>query len=130
MLDKLARRLLQPINTSVISILGVFNVLFGTWMLLPFSVLGIPAFMPEWAIGTITLGVGASIVLGSAKESYPLLATGCAMGSIAWIVGTVLSISIDWHTPAWIFSLMIALYCAFVYINISVNSKHLIAGKK
>jgi|SRR5215203_140440 len=123
MLDRLARRLLEPINTSVISILGIFNILFGIWMLLPFPSLGLPAFLAEWAVGIVALGIGGLIVTGSAKESYYLLGAGCALGSFAWVIGTVMSFSLDWKSPAWIFAFMIALYCTFVYINISVNSK-------
>lgn len=132
MWDKLARRLLQPINTSVISILGFFNCLLGLWVMLPFDSLGEykMTIFPEGILGFLTLSVGVTILIGSIKENFNLLATGSVMAFIYWFTMTITLVISNWKSPAWIVGLMIAFYSGFVYANVSVNSKVLISHKK
>jgi len=123
MLDNLARRLLEPVNTSVISILGLFNLLFGIWLLLPFDsiVLSSP-YLSEWGIGAITTLIGILILIGSIFERLFPLSTGTLIGFCFWIAVTGVVLLTRWQSPGWIFALMIALYCLFVNLNIRINS--------
>jgi hypothetical protein len=128
MLDSLARRLLLPINTSVIGILGMFNVLLGFWIVLPFRSLGqnySSEFFPEWFLGSTTLAIGALIVYGAFKENLKILSIGTVVGFFFWFVAMVLLLITHWASPGWIVGLMIAAYCGFVHLNISVNNKNL-----
>lgn len=132
MFDALAKRLLQPINTSVISILGMFNVLVGIWIALPFTSIGkeySTTFIPELGLGLVLAIVGTCVVLGSAKENYVLLSIGCAMGFILWLILMVLILVYSWRSPDWLVCFMISSYSGFVYSNISVNSKNLLNKK-
>lgn len=133
MWDKLAQRMLQPINTSVISILGFFDCLLGVWIILPFTSLKdnyTTLHFPEWLIGVVTFLIGATILAGSIKESFKLLATGSALAFVYWFVITVLLFINNWSSPGWIIGLMVAFYSGFVYANLSVNSKNLLNKMK
>lgn len=133
MLDKLARRLLQPINTSVISILGMFNALLGIWIMLPFDSLDpryVSSIAPEWFVGVITLLVGILIVAGSAKESFTLLTAGTVVGFIFWFTAMVLMVVANWRSPDWLVAFLISSYSGFVYANVSVNSRNLLNKKE
>lgn len=125
MLDRMARRMLGPINTAAISILGLFNVLLGTWILLPFDSLGLGALFPEWLIGVMLIIVGMLITVGSSLEKRKLLVIGASSSFYYWFVATVGAVLVSWQNTAWIFSVMIACYSAFVAINLKVNRKNL-----
>lgn len=126
MLDKVAKRMLSPINTAGISILGFFNLLMGLWIALPFNSLGIsPGSMPEVVVGFLMLVIGTFIVAGSVKENYIALSIGSRSSFYYWFLATVSSLLLAWWNPAWIFSLMIMAYSMFVAANIKVNRKNL-----
>lgn len=128
MLDKLAKRMLQPVNTSVTSIMGAFNALLGFWLLLPFSSLsGRLAYgdVIELALGLITFIMGLCILVSSVREKLRILSIASLAGSIFWIAATGLSLYINWKSSGWIFTIMIASYHGFVGLNIRVNIKNL-----
>lgn len=125
MLDKMAKRMLGPINTAGISILGAFNMLLGLWIMLPFDSLGLGAMFPEWSIGLTLIIVGVLITVGSVIEKYVLLAIGASTSFYYWFFATVGAVLVSWQNTAWIFSLMIACYSAFVAANVKVNRKNL-----
>lgn len=125
MLDKLAKRLLQPVNTSVISILGVFNFLLGIWLLLPFHSISeqfASKYLPEWELGVIVLAIGLLILIGSIREKLKILSYGTLIGFSFWIATTGVALYYVWQSPLWIFALMIGLYCGFINVNIRVNT--------
>lgn len=125
MLDKFADRLLQPVNTSVISILGMFNTLLGIWLLLPFdSIAGqfSSPYMPEWLLGVVVLVIGIAILYSSIAGKAKLLSFAALLGFSFWIAVTGVGLSFDWRSPGWIFGLMIAMYCGFCSVNIRINS--------
>jgi NhaP-type Na+/H+ or K+/H+ antiporter len=126
-LDRLAERLLQPVNTSVISILGVFNILFGFWITLPFRSFDVDYdLLPELFLGPSTMFVGLIIVYASFKENMDILRIGTGAGFFEWVALMGVFIYMDWRSPWWIVALMIGSYCGFVYTNLKVNSNNLL----
>jgi hypothetical protein len=126
MMDRLARRLLAPVNTSVISIMGVFNVLLGFWLVLPFDSLNkYHQGYLELFIGVILLIIGSTILFGTIKEHLPVLSRGALVGFMFWITVTGLAIYVNWKGSDWIFTLMIAVYHGFVGVNLWVNLNNL-----
>lgn len=125
MFDKMAKRLLQPVNTSVISIMGVFNLLLGTWLVLPFKSLGKYEESIELSIGAILITIGAIIVYGALRERISTLGTGAIVGFIFWIIATGLAVATRFTSTDWIFTLMISVYHGFVGLNILVNNRNL-----
>lgn len=127
MLDKLAKRLLQPVNTSVISIMGVFDFVLGFWLILPFNSLSsqYPIGFPEWIIGFITLFIGVLIVFGAVRERLQILSIGALVGFLFWLIATGLAMTTRIESPAWIFTIMISIYHFFVGVNIRVNYSNL-----
>lgn len=124
MLDKLAKRLLQPVNTSVISIMGVFNSLLGIWLLMPFKSLNKYPANLELSIGSVLLVIGGCILFGALRERLAALCTGAIAGFLFWIMGTGIALT-NWKSTDWIFTLMIAVYHGFVGLNILVNNRNL-----
>lgn len=125
MFDNLAKRMLQPVNTSVISIMGVFNLLLGFWLILPFKSLGKYEQSIEFSVGAILFTIGAIIVYGALRERISTLGTGAIVGFIFWIIATGLAVVTHFTSTDWIFTLMIAVYHGFVGLNILVNNHNL-----
>lgn len=128
-LDKIAERLLQPINTSVISILGMFSVFLGVWLTLPFDSLsselvGGKSYY-EWIIGIFMIIPGMTIVLGALKDKMRVLTLGTGAGFYVWFGLMVLTLILNWQSGWWIVALMIAIYCGFVHLNLRVNRNNL-----
>lgn len=125
MFDKMAKRMVGPINTAGVSILGAFNVLLGAWVLLPFDSLGVSDMLPEWIIALGLIIIGLFITVGSINERYRLLTIGSNASFYYWFLSTVGALLVSWQNTAWIFSAMIACYSAFVAVNFKVNHKNL-----
>lgn len=123
MLEKMASRMLSPINTAAVSILGLFNVLMGIWIALPFD--SMDGSLPEIYYGIALAGIGISILVGSIKERYVILAIGTRLSYYIWFLTMLASLWDNWHNPLWIVSLMIACYGLFVATNIKVNRNNL-----
>jgi hypothetical protein len=126
MLDKLARRLLQPVNTSVVSIMGIFNTLLGFWLVLPMKSLNkYDGQALEVGIGSVTLIIGIFILWGAISERIPVLIIGSMTGAIFWVMASGLAITTNWRATDWIFTFMIATYHGFVGLNMIVNNRNL-----
>lgn len=125
MFDKTASKMLSPINTMAVSILGMFNILMGIWISLPFdSILFINNF-PEWIIASIMLIIGYFIVSGSLRQIYRTLLVGTQLSFYFWFLSIGGLLYAQWQNPVWIVALMIAMYSAFVAVNIKVNKDNL-----
>ena len=126
MLDKTAGRMLHPINTMAVSILGLFNILLGIWISLPFDAMNdVSNTFPEWLISAFMLIIGSFIISGSFKEVYRTLIVGTQMSFYFWFLSVGGLLYSNWHDPAWIVALMIAAYSLFVAVNIKVNKDNL-----
>lgn len=123
MFEKIAARMLSPLNTAGVSILGMFNALMGLWVTLPFD--SMDGNFPEIYYGLLLLSAGIAITVGSIKEIYNILAIGTRLSYYLWFLTMLGSLYVNWHDPFWIVSLMIALYGLFVATNIKVNRNNL-----
>lgn len=125
MFDKTASKMLSPINTMAVSILGMFNILLGIWISLPFdSILFVNNF-PEWIISSMMLIIGYFIVSGSLRQIYRTLLVGTQLSFYFWFLSIGGLLYAQWQNPMWIVALMIAMYSAFVSVNIKVNRDNL-----
>jgi len=125
MLDKTAKKMLSPINTAGISILGIFNIFLGIWISLPFDALHHVNGLPEWIIASILLVIGSFILSGSMGDKYRTLLIGTQLSFYAWFLSVGGLIYTDWQSVLWIIALMIAVYSLFVSVNIKVNRENL-----
>lgn len=126
MFEKTANRMLHPINTMGVSILGLFNVLLGIWICLPFDAMNdVSNSFPEWLISALMLIIGSFILSGSLKETYTTLVIGSQLSFYFWFLSVGGLIYSNWHDPSWIVALMIAAYSLFVAVNIKVNKDNL-----
>ncbi len=125
MWEKAASKMLSPINTMAVSILGFFNILVGIWISLPFDSLLFVSNFPEWIIASIMMVVGYFITAGSLGQKYRTLVLGTQMSFYLWSLTMVALLFVQWQNPMWIVSLMISLYSAFVALNIKVNRDNL-----
>jgi hypothetical protein len=125
MLDKFAQRLLSPINTAGIGILGIFNILMGIWISLPFDALSFIFLGPEWIVASVLLVVGSFILSGTMKENRKILLIGAQSSFYSWFLSVGGLIYLSWQSPIWIVALMIAAYSMFVAVNIKVNKDNL-----
>ncbi len=125
MFDGIARKMLSPINTMAVSILGFFNLLLGLWIALPFDSLPMASSFPEWIVSAGMLIVGAFIVSGSLGEVYRTLIIGTQLNFYYWFLAMGGLLFFNWHDPSWIVALMLASYSLFVAVNIKVNKGNL-----
>lgn len=120
--------MLQPINASTTVILGVFTILWGGWLLAPWSVFGTaPLFEglrdlgPEWAWGIFAVIAGVAVVYGALRPSYGSLMRGTGAAGAFWLcIGLNLFIA-DWQNTGGLTYLFIATYSWFAYLNVKVN---------
>lgn len=137
--EKLAKALLLPINPAVVVLLGIYTMLWGFWVANPFwSVFGTAALFsalenmwilqalsipaePFW--GTIAIFCGAITTYGAYKRSYKPLIRGSTIIGWHWFMIAILYFMGDWHNTGGITALLMAIYGAFLYVNIRVNYK-------
>lgn len=127
-MSKIIMDILRPINTAAIMILGVFTVLWGFWVINPWwdvfsraAVYQYMEFMPELYWGGVAILAGSAMIYGVAKSSYRSLTTGALTGFLHWIVIAVFFFAGDWQNTGGVTYLMVAVYCAFIYLNLRVN---------
>jgi hypothetical protein len=132
--ENLAENLLQPINPSLIIVLGIYTILWGLWVVNPFwtvfthsplySVLSIGG---EYVWGGIVLASGLLITRGATKPSYLNLILGSAVGFLTWLTIGIFYLLGDWASTGGITALTFATYSLLVYLNIKVNKTYFIA---
>lgn len=125
MFDKTASKMLSPINTMAVSILGFFNILLGLWISLPFDSLIFSQGFPEWTIASVMMIIGYFIASGSIGQRYRALLIGTQLSFYFWFLSIGGLLYLQWQSPIWIVALMISMYSAFVAINIKVNRENL-----
>jgi hypothetical protein len=121
--------LFKPINKAAISIMGVFTVLWGLWVANPMwavftqaPIFHIMAFLaPEWAWGIAAILVGITMLWGVFKMQYRPLIFGARSGFYFWIFASITFFIGDWKNTGGITLLMIALYCGYIALNLSIN---------
>lgn len=130
-LKRMLREILQPINTAAVMILGVFTVLWGLWVAAPWWDVFTRAaafqyflIMPEWIWGFIAISAGSAMIHGVMRSSYKSLTTGAMVGFVHWFVICVFFFAGDWQNVGGVTYMMIAVYCAFIWLNMRVNKKN------
>jgi hypothetical protein len=125
---KIAEKLLAPINTSLISILGLFHTWTGLWLALPWRSFGKIytdiLFMPEWAIGLILFSIGVTMLYGALKVNLTALLYSTTAGYLFWLPVSTVLVYANPSGISWIASFIFAVYCFMVNLNIRVNKKH------
>lgn len=122
------RAMLKPVNTAAISILGFATIIWGAWIANPFWTVFDRAqlyswmnIMPEWVWGTIAIIVGIFMIYGVAKRSFSRLLFGAGLGFYHWLIIGIMYFGGDWQNTGGVISMMLATYCAFIWLNLKVN---------
>lgn len=121
----------KPINTAAISLMAVYTILWGFWVGNPFWDVFEQSTMydkmsvafPEAAWGTFALLIGIGMLLGVVVNSKRSLSWGSFVGFMHWLVISGLYVWSDWQNTAGLTGLMVAVYCAYIYLNIKINLK-------
>lgn len=125
--------MLKPVNTAAIIILGIYTTLWGLWVANPFWTVfdQAPLFnlmntlAPEWAWGLVALCIGILMIYGVLRHSYRSLTTGALVGYFHWFIIAIMYFGGDWQNTGGITALIISLYCAFIWLNITKNRGNL-----
>jgi hypothetical protein len=114
--------------------MGVFTVLWGLWVGNPFwetfdeakQYHWLQQVAPEWLWGSIALVAGTIMIYGVIRDSFKSLSIGSLVGTLFWgVIATGYYIG-DWEDTAGLTKTMIALYCAFIWLNIRMNRDRLV----
>lgn len=81
--------------------------------------------MPEWFWGTMACIVGVLMVLGVATRSFRRLILGARVGFYHWFIIGIMYFGGDWQNTGGVISMMLAAYCAFIWLNLKVNKDSL-----
>jgi hypothetical protein len=130
---RLATKMLEPVNTAAIIILGAYTTIWGLWVANPFWTVFTQAhlydwmnrLMPEWAWGLIAIVVGLMMVYGVLRHSYRSLTLGALVGYFHWLAIAIMYFGGDWQNTGGITSLIIAIYSGFIWLNITRNKGNL-----
>ncbi|ASR76480.1 hypothetical protein SEA_SAMISTI12_48 [Streptomyces phage Samisti12] len=128
--DEMARGLRKPINTAAISIMGVYTFIWGLWLALPWATFArspiygmMSNLAPELVWGVAAMAIGAIMLYGVWSQVYRALHRGALAGFYYWFVISGFYLMGSWQSVGWINAFMVAIYCAFVAINLRVNRK-------
>lgn len=128
--DAVARGLRKPINTAAISIMGAYTFVWGLWLALPWATfVRSPIFenmanlAPELVWGLAAMVIGVLMLYGVYSQSFKALRRGASAGFYYWFVVSGFYLIGSWQSTGWINAFMVAIYCAFVAINLQVNRK-------
>lgn len=121
--------LLQPINRTAIILLGIYTTVWGFWVANPwwtvftqaplYHVLGMLA--PEVFWGCLAIVVGLITIYGALKRTYRPLIVGASTVGWHWAMIAIFYFWGDWMNTGGITALLLAVYAAFIYLNIRVN---------
>lgn len=122
MFDLLAKRLLSPINTSIVAILGLGMSLIGIWMILPFDSLHHARIVVgEGLLGFAMAITGMAIVYSSIKSEFNIMKAATATSFVLWLIVAVAFMVTRIEGISWITSLIFAVYSGCIYVNLRVN---------
>src|SRR6478735_7519227 len=128
-LDGIKASMFRPINKSASIILGITSIFWGFWVANPFwwvfdsaevyHVLN--ALAPEWVWGAVPAIIGALMVFGVARNHFTVLLGAVRMGFYFWTFTAACFFVGDWQNTAGVIYTMVALYCGYVALNLSIN---------
>lgn len=129
MIEGVKGAMFRPINKAASAILGLFSILWGFWVANPwwevfdsaqvYHVLNWLA--PEWLWGTVPLVLGFLMLIGMKKGKFKFLTRGVLFGFYFWLFTASCLFIGDWQNTAGVAYSMIALYCGYVALNLSIN---------
>lgn len=135
--DEVARGMRKPINTAAISIMGMYTFIWGLWLALPWATFSrspiyelMLSLAPEIVWGVAAMCIGALILWGVFSQTYKALVRGALAGFYYWFVISGFYLLGSWQSTGWINAFMVAVYCAFVAINLRVNKSSLHDNKE
>lgn len=118
----------RPINPAAILIMAVYTILWGFWIGNPWwdvfhrsHIYDLMNFFPEWLWGITAMASGLAMLRGVVVKSIDALTLGAFIGFMHWIVIAVVYLVGDWQHTSGITSLMVSVYCAYVYLNLRLN---------
>lgn len=129
--EKLLNIVRIPLNPAMIIVLGTYTAIWGLWVSNPWSnTFDYPPYhaletvAPRYVWTFFAMACAISIVYGALRGRYKSVITGAWIGFMHWfVVGFILLIG-DWTDPAGITTLLIASYCAVIFINVKHNANH------
>lgn len=121
--------LTKPINTAAISLMAFYTMLWGVWVGNPFWDVFEQSMMydkmsvafPEAVWGAFAFVIGTGMLLGVVVNSKKSLSLGSFAGFMHWLVISGLYVWSDWQNTAGLTGFMVAVYCAYIYLNIKIN---------
>jgi hypothetical protein len=131
MTKNLARKFLAPINVSATIILGAYTVLWGLWVANPFWTVFTQADIfnvladigGEYLWGILAIVMGTITVYGVIKPSYGNLTRGAFSMFFQWLTVGICYFLGDWQNTGGITGIMLAVYAAFIWLNLRVNRR-------
>jgi hypothetical protein len=110
-------------------LMAVYTMLWGFWLVNPWWSVFEHAHLydwlagaaPEWFWGSFALVTGALMAVGIVRHTFAALTRGAFFGFIHWGIITTGYFLGDWQNTGGITAAMIAVYCAFIYLNLMVN---------
>lgn len=129
LMERFTYLMLMPLHKMAVMALGVYTFAWGCWVASPFwdvfthapLYATLSAFAPEWTWGVIAIICGVLIIVGAIKMSYDSLVTGARVAFGHWLLIAIFYFVGDWHNTGGITSLFIAIYAAWVALNLKVN---------
>lgn len=128
-LDKIARGLLRPINTSAVIILALYSILWGLWVINPFWTVfdGAEIYSLLYDLGGEVFWGAAAIIggcvtaYGVIKPSYLTLTRGAYVMFFLWLTISILYFLGNWMGTGGITAGTFAFYAGFIWLNLKVN---------
>lgn len=122
---------LKPVNLALSFLLGLFTMLWGVWVGNPFwDVFGraplynFMSFFPEWSWGVVAILAGLTIVYGAWHPSYLAITRGSWVGTIYWLLVSIMFFLGDWQNTGGITAATLAILSAFIWVNLRVNEEN------
>lgn len=130
LIDKIAEALLKPVNEIVTYMLGVYTVVWGIWVLVPFFDVftraplysALLSFIPfEWVWGLIAVFFGILTILGTMKHMPRTMFYGAGASGVHWFVISIFYFIGDWGNTGGITALFLAILSLYIYLNCKIR---------
>lgn len=128
-LGNLYQGLVKPINGASVVIIASYTFVWGFWV---FNTIWdvftraplyseLASVAPEWAWGLTAVVVGLIMLYGVFRPSYGSVTRASFFGFMFWLAIAVGYFLGDWQNTGGITAAMLALSCAYVYLNVRIN---------
>ena len=129
MIEGIKASMFRPINKSASIILGLTSIVWGFWVANPFwevfdqaQVYHVMNWLAdEWAWGLVPMVIGSAMVFAMIADKFDTLLIAVRAGFYFWVFTASCFFIGDWQNTAGIIYSMVALYCGYVALNLSIN---------